>query len=426
MRYLLLVAGLAAWAVILLWWMKPWKDDDIAHVPESVYSKDFFARHWEHPLMPQGMPPKNFSELEASLDSSSCGKCHGGQYKDWLESRHSQTMNAGIRWQFYVFSQAESNKCMNCHAPLAEQKALVAMELEWDSAPTSPPPDYVPENLHQQGLTCAACHVRDHQRIGPVHRAGLSGDEPGLPHAGFAVQEGFSDGRFCASCHQFPEDGPRLNGKLRQDTYNEWLASDFAAQGVSCQQCHMPDRRHLWHGISDPQMVRDAMGVRLKGSPGNGVELEIRNVGAGHHFPAYMVPRIDVRLMLLNPQGELHDELLHHVIQWRASVDLSEEYFDNRLAAGEAVTLEAPLSFPEKSGWSLALYIDVAPKDHYERMYQDMLRQADKMTPATLALLQQAIQEAKASRFRAIESQIPLTPDLDISILPVGNGGGGG
>ena len=66
---------------------------------------------------------------------------------------------------------------------------------------------------------------------------------------------------FCQSCHQFAPDGLALNGKLLENTYAEWKASRFAREGVQCQDCHMPDRRHLWRGIHDPAMVRSGLTI---------------------------------------------------------------------------------------------------------------------------------------------------------------------
>lgn len=373
---------------------------------------DFLTQHWQFPLRTQGVPPAHFTALEASLDAQACAECHVTQHQDWEKSRHSHTMNAGIRWQFHVFGQTESNKCMDCHAPLAEQKALVAKEMGWENAPKTRPPGYVPESLHHQGLTCAACHVREHQRFGPLHRYDIAGTESALPHSGFIAKEAFSDSRFCAACHQFPEDGPRLNGKLRQDTYNEWLNTPFAEEGIGCQQCHMPDRRHQWRGISDAEMVRRAMGISLESQPKDdatlGLTMKVTNIGAGHHLPAYMVPRIDIRLLLVDPDEEIVEELLHHVLQWRTSVDLKSEEFDQRLAFGESVLRSTSITETLSPGWSIQLVVDVAPKEHYERMYQDMMKQADKMTPATLSLLQLAIKEAAETRYRAISQRISL------------------
>lgn len=389
---------------------------------EAAVSGAFLDGHWDFPLEPQGPAPAGLGPREAALGAESCGSCHVQQHADWQTSRHSETMNAGIRWQFHVFSQADSNKCMDCHAPLAEQKALAARDMGWPNAPDTDPPAHIPPNLHREGLTCAACHVREHERMGPVHRTGLSGDEDGLPHGGFRVREEFSQSQFCAACHQFPEDGPRLNGKLRQDTQAQWEQSRFAEQGVTCQTCHMPERRHLWRGISDPDTLRSAMAVELEevGRDAEGVDLRLRieNVGAGHHLPTYMVPRIDVRLVRVGPSGEVLEEVFAYPIQWKSSVDLATEAYDHRIPAGEAVVRDLRVARPAPADASLELRVDVAPKEFYERMYHDMLRQADRMNAETLRLLRIAIEEAEAARYRAIRESIDLRQPVALSLRP--------
>ena len=376
----------------------------------------FLDAHWIVPLPAQGAPPPGRPALEASLGADDCGHCHSAQHADWHASRHAQTMRAGILWQFDVFDQYESNRCMQCHAPLAEQKALIALERTWPDRPASAPPGYIPPDLHRQGLTCAACHVRAHVRHGPPSVAGVRPDAPELPHGGFVASAAFGDSRFCSLCHQFPDDGPRLAGKLRQDTYNEWRASRHATAGTTCQQCHMPDRRHLWRGIGDAEMVRSALSVDLRAAPRDSDRMYVRatlvNTGAGHRFPTYLVPRVDVRLWLQSPDGE-RTLLAEHVIQWRASVDLEIEYFDQRLAVDEGRVLEGTFARPPMDGWRAVLAVEVAPKEHYERTYRHMLEQSAQMGPKTVALLRQALEEAEASRFLAFESSIPIqTPPI--------------
>src|SRR3972149_4806383 len=90
-------------------------------------------------------------------------------------------------------------------------------------------------------------------------RGGSPASEPPrerLPHNGAPRTPAFLRAEFCRDCHQFPPDGFALNGKLLENTYAEWKASPFARAGVQCQDCHMPDRRHLWRGIHDAATVR--------------------------------------------------------------------------------------------------------------------------------------------------------------------------
>ncbi len=81
-----------------------------------------------------------------------------------------------------------------------------------------------------------------------------------------------------------------------ENTWAEWAASPQAREGETCQSCHMPDRRHLWRGIHDPEMVRGAVPVELvpvRATAGRADgELRIRSEGVGHAFPTYTTPRV--------------------------------------------------------------------------------------------------------------------------------------
>lgn len=374
----------------------------------------FLERHWDKPLVAQGAPPEGFSAREASLSPGDCAECHAQQHQDWSESLHSHTMGPGMLWQTRALAPAEIAKCLDCHAPLAEQKALLAMELDWPGAPTTPPPDYVAPDLHRQGLVCAACHVRAHERFGPPAAEGKpAGDTPGLPHGGFVESTAFSDSRFCATCHQFPEDGPALNGKLLENTLQEWQDSRHAAEGRQCQSCHMPGRRHLWRGIHDPEMVRSALTTELTlESTSRGrlqVRAEIRNSGAGHYFPTYLVPRVWLRLVLLDPDGQDRTLLMEQVVARDVDVWLKEERSDTRMAPDETRVLELEIGPPPGPGWQVELRIDVAPREHYERMFSTVLRNnAADLDAETLRLLEQAHAEARDSRFTALRSRQPI------------------
>jgi hypothetical protein len=374
----------------------------------------FLEQHWAKPLPAQGRVPAGFSDQEASLAPADCAQCHADQHRDWSTSLHSHTMGAGILWQARALPPAEIARCLDCHAPLAEQKALLAMELGWPGAPATPPPAYVPPDLHRQGLVCAACHVRAHQRFGPPAAEGKpAGDTPGLPHGGFVESAAFGDSRFCATCHQFPDDGPALNGKLLENTLEEWQASRHAAEGRQCQSCHMPERRHLWRGIHDPEMVREALSTDLalesleKGRLR--VRAVIRNSGAGHFFPTYLVPRVWLRLVLLDPAGRERTLLAEQVVARDVDVWLTEERSDTRIAPDGERVLEVELGFPPEQGWEVELRIDVAPREHYERMFATVLRNnAADLDAETLALVEQALAEARGSRFTALRERRSL------------------
>lgn len=384
-----------------IWWIWSGARHDVAADPVAA----FLARHWQKPLDAQGLPPAAFTPAEASLDPGACGQCHATQLRDWSTSLHSRTMGKGILWQARVLPSDQMKGCLDCHAPLAEQKALLAQELGWPDAPATAAPDYVPPELHRQGLVCAACHVRAHERFGPPPTEGRPpGNTPGLPHAGFHETTAFQDSRFCATCHQFPDDGPSLNGKLLENTLNEWRASRHAAEGRTCQDCHMPGRRHLWRGIHDPDMVLQALTTTLSVAPAKEGRLRVRaeiiNSGAGHYFPTYLVPGVHVRLVAENASYTRLRQLGETAFTRDTDVWLTEERSDTRLAPDALRVLEAELPVPEEPGWRVTLYIEVAPREHYERVFAAVLgNSGSQLDAATRRTLEAALVEARDSRY---------------------------
>lgn len=364
--------------------------------------EDFLEKHWQDPLPPQGAPPADFSALEASLSPQACAQCHARQFEGWKESLHSKTMGPGIGWQLKLMSQEQGNACLRCHAPLAEQKALVALDHAWPNTPKHPIPEYVSRDLAHQGLTCASCHVRGHERFGPPPR--IAPGEGG-PHGGFRVSKAFEDSRFCATCHQFPEDGPRTAGKLREDTYQQWLASPFARQGAgrqTCQSCHMPDRQHLWRGIHDPEMTRKAIDVKLsvtRQAEGKYEAVaEVRNSGAGHHFPTYMVAKVELLFVRHDRDGSEH-ELGRQVIGWQVDTPITREIADTRIPAGEKRMFRQAFSAPTGQDWDVELVLRVSPGEHYERIYRDSLGQAERLPSDAVDLLRYALANVENARY---------------------------
>lgn len=369
---------------------------------------EFLIAHWPDPLPPQGEPPAGFAALEASLAPEACGQCHREQYRDWRDSRHRRAMGPGVLWQFQRMDQPSANGCMRCHAPLAEQKALMAIERAWPGAPSAAPPPYVPAQLHRQGLVCAACHVRAHARFGPPARRAATVP---LPHGGFMAEPAFEDSRFCAVCHQFSTSGARLNGKLLENTYEEWRASPPGRSGQTCQSCHMPDRRHLWRGIHDPETARRALTVMLDLVPDGDARMRaaarITNTGAGHHFPTYVVPEVVFSLRLVRAGERQVREIARAVVARRADIDLTRELFDTRLAAGETRILAGGFERPAGPGWRVELHMAVHPGAHYERSFTHALRRIDKNSEAA-SLLQEALAQLRNGRYHAVLAHRPL------------------
>ncbi len=387
--------------------------------------EQFLARYWAHPIPPQGMPPVKLLPLEASLSPESCAQCHIAQYRDWRESLHARSIGAGLLWQFHVMGQAQANKCLRCHAPLAEQKALAASEYGWSSSPSSAPPSYVDKRLFRQGLVCAACHVRRHTRYGPPPRSS-PGSRPSsqAAHLGFVASPAFEDSRFCAGCHQFPSDGPSLNGKLLENTFAEWRDSPFAREGKSCQSCHMPDRRHLWRGIHDREMVFRGLRIELVVARETDntatARATVTSKAVGHYFPTYLVPKVYVTLRLRGPDGNLLGELGDKVIGRTVDLDLTHELADTRLAPGESAIVTARLAARPGLSERVELRIDVAPGEHYERIFRHVLAQGIH-DPQVLALQKEALTEATAARYRLATLTVSIPATVGINVSRVAN-----
>jgi hypothetical protein len=104
--------------------------------------------------------------------------------------------------------------------------------------------------------------VRRHERFGPPQRDGSiepSAPRESLPHNGVTRTAAFLQSPFCSSCRQFAADSFELNGKLLENTYEEWKQSSAARERRQSQDCHMPDRRHRWRGVRDPDMVKSGV-----------------------------------------------------------------------------------------------------------------------------------------------------------------------
>ncbi|MBZ0142330.1 MAG: cytochrome c family protein [Rhodocyclaceae bacterium] len=364
----------------------------------------FLARHWQRPLTAQGAAPRHFSVQEAALDPAACGACHAQQYEDWRTTWHARAMGPGVLGQLLDMApeaRDEHQDCIRCHAPLAEQAdglvAAIAGKLK--------------TGLHAEGLVCAACHVREHRRYGPPRRDGsVAKPEEKLPHDGWQASAAFADSRFCAACHQFEADGFALNGKLLENTYAEWQASPAAREGRTCQSCHMPDRRHLWRGVHDADMVKSGVVIAQEAprfeSGAVLARLTLTNSGTGHHFPTYVTPRVVAEIEQADAEGRaLPGTRQEHVIARQVSPDLSREIADTRLAAGAAARLDYRAPRHPRAA-RLDYRVRVEPDAFYTGLYRSLL--ADGGAGQGRALIRQALDDSLASHFTIYEKSRSL------------------
>jgi hypothetical protein len=212
-------------------------------------------------------PPPGFS-----LSAQSCVDCHSASHDEWAQSRHATASTNALFTA--SFARQTRTWCLNCHAPLAEQR---------DRQPQLHLTD-----LGREGVNCAACHVREGRvvtarAITPAAEAA----HPMLHDAELATSEQ------CAGCHDFnvpwvnlpqPVKQPGYSAVPMQDTFDEWRTSVAASRGVGCVECHMPKGSHAVTGARDVAWLKRAL--RLDASNGaDGVDVALEVTGAAHAFP---------------------------------------------------------------------------------------------------------------------------------------------
>lgn len=382
--------------------------------PISDAEEAFLERHWRMPIPPQGEPPASFGPVERSLQPADCGTCHPAQYEDWRGSIHARSMGPGVAGQLGPMMRrdpAAARGCLVCHAPLAEQSPLTrgaSGGLEANAA-------FDPA-LQGHGVVCASCHVRQHQRFGPPPRPGALGTRvprAQLPHQGATYERAYLRAEFCAACHQFGPKGATLNGKPLENTYAEWRDSPAAREGLQCQDCHMPDRRHRWRGIHDPDMVKSGVRVSLtvgrrRYRPGQDLRatVTLASVRVGHYFPTYVTPKVVVRAVLVGPDGvPIASTAQEGIIGRQVPLDLSREDADTRIPPGGRYVLRyaRPLDRP---GLTLRVTVTVYPDHFYTGFFAALLETGagDEDT-----LLREALEATRRSPFEIFARDVPLT-----------------
>ncbi len=383
----------------------------------------FFKNYWQRPIPLQGSAPASFTAREASLNPEACGSCHPQQHADWKESLHSKAMGPGPLGQIIDLAQSDPGEailCMSCHAPLSEQIPVITKTADGNDRAHTKNPHFDP-NLQLQGITCAACHVRQHQRFGPPRAKESSATKypSGMPnHGGIQRTDYFEKAEFCKGCHQFdPENSLLLNGKPLQDTYREWKDSIWGEGGTSCQECHMPQRRHLWKGIHDTEWVKDGIRVEAQvrkalSQPGETVMLgvEITNAAVGHKFPTYITPKVFVRAALLDSREKiLPGTEQQKMIGWDARFEGGgwKEYLDTRIPPGEKSKETFRWTLPNQAK-KIRAWVEVHPDYFYHVHFYPAFLKSQELTAQSRKLVEKALRDSGRTSYILFERIIPL------------------
>ena len=234
-----------------------------------------------------------------SLSAQACNACHAEIHDGWASSGHAQASTNPV---YVAASRAAGDPllCRDCHLPLENQRPdLASGKGKLGASQRIANPAFQP-SLALEGVTCAACHVRDGVILGP--RA-LEADR--APHP-VKAEPALRGAEACAACHQAVLPGGEEHPYL--DTVGEWARSPYAEAGVDCAECHMPRvsgivgesryatfASHAMTRNGDPKELRRALtlevglrAVRVVRGDSLRSTATLMNTGAGHAIPTGM------------------------------------------------------------------------------------------------------------------------------------------
>jgi hypothetical protein len=296
----------------------------------------------------------------ASLQAEHCGSCHPAIYQEWKSTTHA---HAWTDRQLQEEMKKSSNRwlCENCHTPLLVQQATWTVGLtEGDvEAPLLVTNASFDPELQQEGITCAACHVRE----GAIHGPGLPDSR--APHP-VVADESFRSEAVCLRCHQAQAEYPGKSFVCTFNTGGEWSSGPYAGES-SCVDCHMPSverpaavggptrtvRQHYWRGAGIPKVAgvhppREAnepgLAIHTAWTPPH-LELTLTNERAGHMLPTGDPERwvqVDVSFHSEDgvPVGEPSQYRIGQQWTWHP---VPEKVADNRLAPRASRTERLPI-----------------------------------------------------------------------------------
>ncbi|MEQ1508102.1 MAG: multiheme c-type cytochrome, partial [Myxococcota bacterium] len=236
-------------------------------------------------LFPRELPldPGGAAVGVANPSAQACAACHPDIADQWARSAHAGPPSRALR-----DAAVGMPACLGCHLPLTSQheqlyaydggridRAVAADNLAFD--PT----------LTIEGVTCAACHVRD----GAIAVSTDVAASHAAPHRMvWAKALGDSDG--CAACHQLAWPG---SPEPLYDTFGEWKRSGFAEAGITCLGCHARGGADGAVGADHAMVAEPARAVSVllgastlrlvRGGAPLPVSITLQNTGAGHAFP---------------------------------------------------------------------------------------------------------------------------------------------
>jgi len=240
-------------------------------IPHASSSGSFSVES-NAPFFPNGLAAvlTGWEDDPAALSARSCRNCHAENHAEWSAGQHARAWSDPV---FQAgFAAEERLWCVHCHAPLAAQKKLYLANQ--NDAP-----------LLQEGINCAACHVREGRILSVQSNETAPHPVDGAPRLGTA--------EFCADCHQFNfprfrpghPGAPAYTETPMQNTHHEWLASNSERE---CRFCHYDG--HRLRGPHDREWMQALFGpieAELASDADGLLSLRIKlHPGRAHRFPS--------------------------------------------------------------------------------------------------------------------------------------------
>ena len=310
--------------------------------------------------IPEGLP---------DMKASTCGLCHQAIYAEWQTTIHAQAWTEDYFQTDWAYDNSKQN-CLNCHTPMQNQQVDLVTGFENDDywkpiLKTNPNFD---ADFKDEGVTCAACHVKNGSIIGPhgVENA---------PHATTHDPSMRNGMGVCVRCHVTgATDEVSVGNPNICTTMNEIEAGNIKP---NCIDCHMPEitrplvagyparkgRHHYWRGGHDPQMVSKDLDITIeqKSRKKNHYvyAIQLTNVGTHHKLPTGTPDRhIVITMNLLDKDNRVVKTDTHKVIRrilWRPIVI---QLSDNRLEFNKTQTIEFDFDVDEEAPYTLQVQAD--------------------------------------------------------------------
>ncbi|HVE81984.1 MAG TPA: hypothetical protein VND93_04020, partial [Myxococcales bacterium] len=301
-------------------------------------------------------PPLRPLRAVGSLSAKRCGQCHPDQLQEWARSHHAQAVSDPL-YRADFDAQRRPFFCDQCHAPLVEQlprRTLALLALWPRLLPLQRENPRFDPALHDEGVTCVACHQVDEQIAGP---RGDPTEHPTFKSTALLTEQ------VCARCHTLAMQHLGSLQRPLMETVAEWR--EYRAKGGDkvCQDCHLPRvpdrpaapgadpkpaRSHALLGPFDGALLDAALEVvdaRLEKGPGPWARarVRVRNL-TGHRLPTAEPHRaVEVMLEALGSGGvpvSVSTARLERLVDLGALRELPGQ--DTTLRPGE--TREVPLS----------------------------------------------------------------------------------